>query len=376
MLKKWNKAITLLILCACLCLLGWFCYSCLMPSVRISSKNVVISKQISNPFNVQQRRTSVVMTAYQDRLYFDCVRYYSNLKSTKYKNKLSVFEDGSVHVITQIPKDQSQSTLKVYGAEGYLYYWVSRPKDGTKDLFRSYPVQLLFFSLSTGKENLLLENATEEQLQRAFFSESGVLYVPVSGSQTEKNCYAIEHGKIQGVVEGKNSYELGDAEYSVESVDGVEEVICQAEGSKTVVPLSNGQDGRNIVPCNEGLLIHNEGGQHPLYLLTRDGELVDLLEIPCMMSVSSLNYYKGFAYLSVERFEKYGENGLEHYENDAIQGTYRIDLTNYCSKRISDAVYVGMYIFDDSGIFACDKDGSIFQVGFDGTVLDVLLLNQ
>ena len=43
--------------------------------------------------------------------------------------------------------------------------------------------------------------------------------------------------------------------------------------------------------------------------------------------------------------------------------------------KLSDAVYTGLYIFDDEGIYACDGKGRIYFLDFDANVIDTLVQN-
>ena len=67
------------------------------------------------------------------------------------------------------------------------------------------------------------------------------------------------------------------------------------------------------------------------------------------------------------------EIGFKRSENDEMEGLYRINLLDGNIVKISDLFFDGLYIFDDTGIFACDEYCSIFKLGFDGEVIDTLL---
>ena len=58
------------------------------------------------------------------------------------------------------------------------------------------------------------------------------------------------------------------------------------------------------------------------------------------------------------------------FEEDKLSGTYRIDLTDFSTEKISDTVFTGMYIFNDSEIYACDKYYRMYRLAFDGSVIE------
>ena len=86
--------------------------------------------------------------------------------------------------------------------------------------------------------------------------------------------------------------------------------------------------------------------------------------------------YRDTVYLSVKRYQNggtYGAGGSESIPDDTVSGTYRISLSDCSSEKISDEIYSGLFIFDDSGIFACDENGRVYWLDFDGNVIGTLL---
>ena len=127
-----------------------------------------------------------------------------------------------------------------------------------------------------------------------------------------------------------------------------------------------------MIPCEEGLLIHNETNGDFLYFVEADtGNAVALYTAECIYAYSAVNVYGDNAYLSFVRYTQWGPLGLggQVSEDDELNGTYRISLKDYSVTKISDEIYNGLFIFDDSGIYACNSDGQICKLDFNGNVL-------
>ena len=138
-----------------------------------------------------------------------------------------------------------------------------------------------------------------------------------------------------------------------------------------------GVGDKSLIPCETGLLVYNQTHENLLYFIDdKTGEVHNLFEIECMSSVSTVNIYENYVFLSFKRYEKWGgfpEKMLE-YKNDTVQGTYRIDLNDGSSTKISDEIYDALYIFGEGIIYATDSEGQIFKLDFDGNVTENLLV--
>ena len=79
-------------------------------------------------------------------------------------------------------------------------------------------------------------------------------------------------------------------------------------------------------------------------------------------------------YLSFKRYEKFGKGNilLQRYENDQIEGTYRISLDDLSVEKISDRIFSGMFHFDQTTIWACDELKNIYQLDLDGNIEQVI----
>jgi len=129
---------------------------------------------------------------------------------------------------------------------------------------------------------------------------------------------------------------------------------------------------KSMIPCENGLLIHNEQEGNLLYFIDEDGKLSQLFTVDCMFSNSSVTVSGSDVYLSFERFKEHGSFGMRKYDNDELEGTYRISLNDFSAEKLSSAYYDGMYIFDESGIYAT-AEGSVYYLDHDANVIATIL---
>lgn len=188
----------------------------------------------------------------------------------------------------------------------------------------------------------------------------------------------IKDGKADVMSNESKTYLLGLKEYALDYEKGQDPKVLVREGD------SDWQDtGLNcgnkcaLIPTKYGLVVHcsgySRGGKQHLYLIQPSGDTIELLSFPCLYSVSAINIFDDMLYYSVKRYEKYGEIGMTRYKDDEVEGLYMISLTGLCAEKISNMICDGLYIFDDSGIFACDENGNINKLDFEGNVIDTLL---
>ncbi len=170
--------------------------------------------------------------------------------------------------------------------------------------------------------------------------------------------------------------QLGDWLYFLDEQSAVEHVYRQGKSGEVEEVVLAGALRRSLIPIDNGILVHNERTHDLLYLIDEGGHVTELFQIECEMSISSLTVNACDVFLSVRRLKMggpFGAGSTIRYSDDTLSGTYRISLADYAAQKISDKVYDGMYIFDDTGIYACDSSGNIYKLDFDGNVIDILM---
>ena len=164
-------------------------------------------------------------------------------------------------------------------------------------------------------------------------------------------------------------YILGGKQYSVKK----RRVYCNGED---ISDQFGDASFRAIIPYQEGLLLINDGYGNLLYYIQEDGQITDVFpEFKCFCSESSINFYEHYIFVSLLRWEDWDESGLgiKRFEDDQLAGTYRIDIRDFSIVKISDKIYSGMYIFDGSGIYTCNREGDISKINFNGEELQLIV---
>jgi hypothetical protein len=188
----------------------------------------------------------------------------------------------------------------------------------------------------------------------------------------------VKEGNARVVSNALRPYYLGEKEYVLNYEPGYDPCLLMRErgGEWQDTGLDCGNKC-TLISTQYGLVVHcsgySKGGKQHLYLIQPTGEAVELLSFPCLYSVSAINIFEDKLYYSIQRYEKYGEIGMTRYEDDEVEGTYIINLTDLSAEKISDMIFDGLYIFDNSGIYACDEHCSVYKLDFDGNVIDTLI---
>ena len=332
----------------------------------ITKELVTIQANGACPTNNRQYQASVWLGVYDGKLYF-YPHCGTVLDRTSYDGFLCVFENGGATKLTDLKKGKHSVSIQGFLAP-FLYYWDKDPDaDEQSD-------SLYCCDLQSRAERQLCSG--EAQLtQNSFFSEDGAAYFPLRAENEKTPQFVcVKDGTFSRVAPLTEGYPLnGRTYYAVaEYSDTVERLLCEDEnGVVTEVPLGFAHR-RSVIPCGNGLLIHNESGPNILYWINEEGEVRELFSVECLDSTSAVAIHGTDVYLSFMRYKEYGDIGMKRYENDAWEGTYRISLADFSSKKISNKIYDGLYVFDDECIYACDEECSIVQMNFDGEIIRTL----
>ena len=328
-----------------------------------------------SPANNYQSSPSLELCSYDGKLYFVWEKSgFLDLRS--YSGWLCMLEDGKIKKVKYLAHNSYLAVLGV--ADGHLYY---------HEVNRGYTESELYsYSFETGDITLL---STQELTDSyCVFGEDGAFMVALSLFDRKPITFLrIVGDEVAAVTDNEQdwSFRLGSREYFL--ADGPRElaavVYCREEsGEVSALPLE-WAGRRSLIPTDHGLLVYNSGWSHLLYLIDEEGEVTELFDADCFRSRSAVTVYRDAVYLSVKRYQNggnFGAGGSESIPDDTMSGTYRISLTDHSVEKLSDAVYDGLFIFDDTGIYACGKPQiysiSIYKLDFDGNVVDTLLENK
>ena len=311
-------------------------------------QDVVISEYQYHPANSRQYEASVQMGVFDGYLYFS-----PESSSENDARLLYVLKDGKMEQVTQLLQD-----VMAMG-EGYVYYSGVNGDAGWG---------LNCYEIAADKAEILMPmerhvRGNSMDWRTSYLAEDGT-YCFYEGD----TCYPISGTRVGEPAQGPETYTVGDYSYYVEG-----RTLMRKRADETPQSLSAyAPDGvKSMISCQGGLLIHNAYNGNLLYFVEEaSGEIVELFSVPCIYAVSAVNVHGKDVYLSFKRFEKEGLFGsYERFRNDTLEGTYRISLEDKSAEKISDEIYDGLYIFDDTGIYACNEDCHIYKLGFDGNVI-------
>lgn len=330
----------------------------------ITDQSVVIQDPSIHLGNNQQYEASLFLFEFQGKLYFHAIDMPVSM--SYYNGYLSVFDNGSARRVTQLNENVFAT------CEGFVYF------ESATD--SAYDRDVSCYSISDNRELQLVtvENINSNSLQHGacFFGSDGVFYVPTNGSFTA--FHPIIGDNVNESLGMNEMYIYGDNTIIIHQDEfGNTQISFTCPDKTSIVFDSKIISGKaSVFPCHEGLLIHSEYYGNLLYFIEGDsGDLIELFTVPCDRSVSAVNVHEDMVFLSFKRYEDYDTVFAKRFENDNVEGTYRIDLRDYSVVKISDAVYDGLYIFDDTGIYACDDGYNIHKLDYDGKYLFTLLEN-
>ena len=245
--------------------------------------------------------------------------------------------------------------------DGFLYYF-SLNYDGY-DNDRLYSLDL-----ETGTEIFLGE--FDCAISSPTFLARGASPSLVFGE--ERECYPVEGGVFAKEEPCSQSYEIGNRTYTV----GNSGELLTNDPSGKIVEVASGYNAVYL-PYSEGLLIFRQNSNKVLSYLNPDGSITDLVNVDAYHVISSFNYHENLIFVSYLRLQS-GESGigLRRIEGDLESGTYRIDMNDNTVTKISNESYVGIYIFNDKHLYCVDINSNIFQVDFDGNVVQTIVAEE
>lgn len=334
--------------------------------VKITEEPIYLESDKLQYTNNTQYQASVWMSSYQHELYF-YPHTSSSVRKNIYDGWLCVLHNQQVVKLCKLDHER----LRMIGsAEGCVYYVVYGKNIDSNDT-------LYCFDVNRMQETVLYTGRLSNSYTTVVLLADGTLSIPFFAEETDKapKYLHVAHGKVAGIADHPEYFTLNMNRYAVvaDQYEYRERIIMIDEcGNETDLPLEPATL-RALIPDSSGLLVHNEGYGRLLYRINADGRLSSLFELSCVHSNSAVAVVKDNIYLSVKRYEKFGNLGMRRYENDAAEGTYMISLLDLSVIKISDQIYNGLYYFGGEVLYACDEDCNIYLLDLQGNLLDAIL---
>lgn len=280
----------------------------------------------------------------------------------QYRKTLCQIKDGMLVPV----KNYSREVIGE--SNGYVYFWELSKMDPYDQNDR-----IMHLSCLDLRENHFywLPSVEVSPLYFDVVDENGLLYM-MDGDFPEKH-FILKDGRILDSVQ-TDFYRLGENRYYINEYYGRLDLIRQSPaGDEETIKYGHLWE-MFFYPCENGLLVHKTFGTELLSYIPEDTqEPVPLLEcLPYAYCVA--NVHNGYVYVSMER--RAGWNAFREQsfrtKDETFFGTYRISLEDYSMERLSDEVYRGLYIFDDTGIYAV-QDSRVCKLDFDGNEIMTIL---
>ena len=120
----------------------------------------------------------------------------------------------------------------------------------------------------------------------------------------------------------------------------------------------------DFVPCESGMLLFSSVIPSSIYLAnTSDGSVSQLLDF-------------GFADVNDGTIAVHGKYAYLSYTSADMDATYRLCISDGTLEKVNDTFYMSMFIFDDSGVYACEDNGSIYKIDTTGDTREILRVSD
>ncbi len=323
----------------------------------VTQEPVVIENSFYNAANNMQYNTTLRLFPYNGKLFF--WEYSADLPDGSTGNAIFVFEEGETKLI-------HETDMQVMAGQGRYVYGLNGAQD-----------DIWCMDLPSGEEWMVADVGGRTyygtyDLLTALHPKDERLLISATDPQTN-NYYQLADGKATSV--DSPWLTLGERGYYMEN----DRLMCLYQGQT--------QDLSHLIPAwrkflletDYGILVYMPGimsgyANELLYLIEPDGTVRNLYTHSTRLCNSSFNIYGEYVYLSV--FHHDGEKLRFPWEqDDPKDGTYRIRLTDGSVEKLSSRYYCALFIFDDTGIYACDDADSIYKLDFNGKLTATLRIN-
>lgn len=326
-------------------------------NVALNPLSAPIHIEGEHPANYQQTDAGVNLSAYNEHLYF--LMDHSAKGATEHTCHLGVLTDTGGHILD----DYEGLTVDVAFWNDSVYYLNIDAQQGCFVLYR--------YIIPSG-ETVMMEATTAftGSVEYPFqIGSDNVLYLVAD--RAENSGYPIHDSDVAALTTIPCSYEVGDLTYTMGATSDEELVCVDPQGNSTTVPLAASE--KSLVPYQDGLLVLNTTDGNTLHYITPTGDVIELFRADDMHAESAVNFHGDYVFLSLQRYESWNGRAGTPAENDPVNGTYRIDMRDYSVEKISDTAYDGLYIFNGTGIYATDRFANVYQLDFNGALVEHLI---
>ena len=292
---------------------------------------------------------------------------------TRFKNCLCEICNGSISILHQF--DNSIIIRAI--TDHYLYF--SADTNDEANILYSYDfmkdsISLIYEGFQiygppqyVGDAVILIGNQSNDM-------ESEILFI------SENKASVLSANELTEYVScGENDYFMIHRESGYNWKGGQHDVyVRRGDEGWTKLLLNENNLARTILSTQYGVLIYSYGGGHLLDIVTEDGTVKELFEVPYDVTDGAFTVYEEYVYLSVAKHDTGTllSEGKNHRKEE-FEGFYRIDLTDGRIEKLSDSIYNGLFIIDETGIYACpimNEGAGVIKLDFYGNALERVLV--
>ena len=321
---------------------------------------VHLGKASFHATNLMQDSASVALAAWDGCLYMQGEELAKTITgASKYgKALLRLTEDGSLDRVTS-----SDSRLgRLIGADDSDFYFWNRTSGAVS-----------LFDINTKSQEVLC--SAKGSLGQVFAMDDRTVYFP-QGFGTSISYQAVRDSDSIETVSELPALASGVCLFRVQPSLQMGTTVerIRPDGTVSDIGLSYAKS-RLLIPWEDDILIYSPGTGKMLSMIRSDGTVMTVFSVPAMETKSCFQLCGDYAYLSFLRYKGYDDYGigLKRYENDELEGLYRIHLKTLTIEKCSNDIYDGLYNFDDTCLFACDENSNVFQLDLSGNIIQTVV---
>lgn len=255
-------------------------------------------------------------------------------------------------------------------ADGCLYYTVES-NENWKETIRCY-------NLKTQEDTALVTDSLSQSNATIEYAEDGSVFSQIFEfkSADPPKYIHIKGDKVLAHGVSGTGFHLGNQTCFLSgSLAEGECLTCVDRKSPDDPKLMYSGYMLNVFPFENGLLLHNGAYGRILEWIDTSGNVTSLFRVPCLYARSACNIYGDNVYFSFVRYEKRDRTqiGYSRFENDPLEGTYRLSLKDFSYQKINDQIFDGLYNFDDTGFYCTDENHNIYKMDFEGNVTPIYI---
>ena len=288
------------------------------------------------------------------------VHYYSNkfYVFDRYSDQLYSFSDNAPVKLDY--HNNKKGAAEIYGLCFLDNLFLYNYADGNDDFVYSFNLETQSIDVISNKSFCGILPRVNEYI--TFACEKGMPFYSLSYSN------GLQIRTVNKINYTEN-FMVGNQKYMIVYDSTFSGMLYLLESEQTMIKLFNQQSDYRLYSLEDGsfliLDIDNLSREENVLIwhLNNDGLLTKILQIDGERVYATFNICSGSVYYSFERYEFASKGWLDYpkkISNDTMEGTWKIDLKTFTTTKLSNTIYEGLFVFDNT-IIGVDRRG-IFSI--------------